>query len=197
MNISTRKDLGRITRNSVTISVVAVALALALFGLTVTPAMANAQSIIYDSKPIIIRNTDIRGTTAAECIPYIDNAYTQLQKSAYYNWFVNNYLAHINCVENSGAYPYYFGYVNVYNATYILPRSVYLYDESHWVASNLVHESCHIMQYKYGMPRWGYTAEMQCAQIQLNALKAMGDAPQWEINYLQSLISNPSTNWWS
>jgi len=54
-----------------------------------------------------------------------------------------------------------------------------------WLASVLVHESCHIVQHNTKKKWTGLEAEKECNKIQLETLRLIG-APQNEITYMLS-----------
>lgn len=58
-----------------------------------------------------------------------------------------------------------------------------------WLASVLIHESYHIVQYKAGRTYSGTAAEQECNAIQLEVLRLIG-APQNEITYMLSQTGN-------
>ena len=58
-----------------------------------------------------------------------------------------------------------------------------------WLASVLIHESHHIMQYKAKKDYSGTAAEQECNAIQLEVLRLIG-APQSEITYMLSQTGN-------
>lgn len=148
----------------------------------------------------VIAGPNIEGPNASDCMPYYDKAITALNSQwisrLYESYYLNQYLKHVSCQDSTGNYPYYYGYSVVQNATYMLPKVVYAYDTPTWLASDLIHESCHMRQYQQGRQNWGYNAEMECENIQLGVLQAM-QAPQGEIDWVKSLIASQSTNWWS
>ena len=156
-------------------------------------------SLIQNASQMAINMPGTTGEKAAECAPYIDMAYKELYKSPE-DWnMVSNYLSVIKCVSlgaDYGTSPY--GGVVVQNGTYIVPTSVYAGSSATWLASNFVHEACHVKQYQQSGSAWGLAAEIECADIKLNALEAIG-APASEIDYTKYLIANTTeeNGWWN
>lgn len=73
---------------------------------------------------------------------------------------------------------------NVYKSAVQIARPTF--DTSlTWLASVLVHESCHIVQHRTKKDFVGKEAEQECNNVQLEALRLIG-APQYEITYLFS-----------
>lgn len=70
-----------------------------------------------------------------------------------------------------------------------------------WYASVLVHESCHIEQFKIGEEYSGEKAEKQCLDIQIGSLKKLG-ASQSKIDYVANIAQSRywlldiSKRWW-
>jgi hypothetical protein len=58
-----------------------------------------------------------------------------------------------------------------------------------WLASVLVHETKHIMQFRAGSDYTGTAAELECNRYQLEALRLM-NAPASEISYLLAQDGN-------
>lgn len=166
--------------------------AAANIGNTTTASTATAVPPTAD----VLGDLKITGPAADQCRPAITNAFAQIQKSPYYYQLVDRYLVGINCVETSPLPAQPQGYVTVRNATFMAPAQTYHDSSTTWLASDIVHETCHIKQYKQYDRYGGYDAEMECNSYQLAFLTAI-DAPQSEINWLKYIINTSRVEDWT
>ena len=107
----------------------------------------------------------------------IQNALDILKEKAGTNYTeITTNVDKIVAFEKSGS--------DVYQSTVQIARRTFDSSQT-WLASVLVHESCHIAQHN-GKKKWtGLEAEVECNKIQLETLRLIG-APQNEITYMLS-----------
>ena len=83
----------------------------------------------------------------------------------------------------------------VQNATFVIPMQTFASSSTGWLASDVVHDSCYVKQYKDKEVYNGYDAEMECMNYQLAFLIAT-NAPSYVIPYAKWII-NTEMDWYS
>ena len=168
---------------------------------------AGHGGILHEAEPTrryySVKNLQVFGPTVSECGSYINSEVQRIMiiiinnndtGAPFYPFLVDRCLKRMLCVEVSGGYPYEYGYVVVASDMYVLPQVIYANDSATWIAINLVHEVCHLMEYEEDLEYGGHKAEMQSAAWQLHSLQDIG-VPRSEIEHLERPLGEPNTNW--
>jgi hypothetical protein len=113
--------------------------------------------------------------------PKIERCLTLLRtRAATYNGWISSNVTRIRAFSRSGA--------DVSNNSIDIAISTFNASET-WLASVLVHESKHIIQFRAGSDYTGTVAERECNRYQLETLRLIG-APASEISYLLAQDGN-------
>jgi hypothetical protein len=123
----------------------------------------------------------------ADCQQRVNDALNLIkEKSKEYDDFVNGNIGIIKCVEKGSG-------VFVWKKPPILNLGEDTYKvDKEWLAGSIIHDACHVVQYKNSRSYIGESAESECLDIQLDFLKTINA----DNKYIEIVQNSLKTKYW-